>query len=214
MSVQEPSAPAPPPSSVAPAEERTPSPSNSLGDAPTTGLPPGKKTTSKKKKKASKKKVVKNAEPVEPADAPAPQQVGYRYEPYRKASPTPELEGNLPADPEELATLDATAKMLYKSDREVLEYIESLKHRTAAVLEHVNRTDSQLRSCNGAMERIQLFVAQWQKMEDHWTPQQLFGDGKFRAKWVDDRMNLLDSDESDDEDNAPYAEKFPSAIPA
>jgi hypothetical protein len=155
--------------------------------------------------------VAEEVRQAEPVDAPAPQQVRSRYEPYRKADPTPEPEGNLPADPEDLETLDSTAKVLYKSDREVLEYVEALNHRTAAILEHVNRTGSQLRSCKGAMERIQLFVDRWQKVDDRWTHQQRHGDGNFRAKWEDGKMRVLDSDEpSEEEDNAPYADNFAS----
>jgi len=191
---------------MAPAQERAPSPSNPIGDAPTIDPPPGKKTTGKKK--VSKKRVDKT-QSVEPADAPAPPRVRDRYHPYRRADATLDPEDNIPADTEALETLDATAKMLYKSDREVLEYIEALKHRTAAMLEHVNRTDSQLRSCKGAMERMHLFVGQWQKIDDRWTHQQLFGDGNFRAKWEDGKMRVLESDESseEDEDDTPYAEK-------
>ncbi|KAF9643610.1 hypothetical protein BDM02DRAFT_3132313 [Thelephora ganbajun] len=206
MPVQEPSAPVPPPSSIAPTQELPTSPSNFLGDAPTIDPPPGKKAA--KKKKAPKKRVATKAKPAEQADAPAPQRA--RYEPYRKADPTPEPEGNLPADPEELETLDATAKMLYKSDREVLEYIETLKHRTAAMLEHVNRTDSQLRSCKGVMGRIQLFVGQWKKIGDRWTHQELFGDDNFRAKWENGKMKVLGSNESSDEEDAPNPDLFPT----
>lgn len=209
MSVKEPSGSVPPLSHMPPAQGRAPSSSNSIGNVPTIDPPPGKKAASKKKKKASKKKVTGKGKQVEPVDAPAPQQDRCRYEPYKKADPTPEPEGNLPADPEDLETLDATAKMLYKSDREVLEYIESLNRRTAAILEHVNRTDSQLRSSKGAMERIQLYVDQWQKIDDHRTHRQLFGDGNFRAKWEAGKMKMLDSDESsEEEDNAPYAGIF------
>ena len=197
MSVQEPSAPAPPPFTL-----------NSLGDAPTIHPPPVKKTGSNKK--TSKRNTSKRAKTAEPVDPPAPKRPRERYEPYRRAEPTPEREAALPADPEELETLDATAKKLYKSDREVLEYIEALRRRTAAMLEHVNRTDSQLRACKGVIGRIGLYMGQWQKMEDRWTHQQLFGSGNFRTKWVDGKMEVLDSDESsddDDEDNTPYAEK-------
>jgi hypothetical protein len=192
MSVQERSAPAPLPSSPALAQEQAFPSSNPLGDLPTMESPV-KKTGNNKK--APKKKAATKAKPAGPVDAPVPQRVRYRYEPYRKADPTPEPEGNLPADLEELETLDATAKMLYKSDREVLEYIEALNHRTAAVLEHVNRTNSQLRSCKGAMERIDVFVDQWQKIDDQWTHQQLFGEGPFEES-------------SDEEDYAPYADCF------
>lgn len=198
MSVQESFVPAPPPSSITPAQERAPSPSSSLGDAPTIDPSPRKKTT--KKKKAPKKRVAKKTKQAEPVDAPPPQPARSRYEPYRRTEPTPEPEGDLPADPEQLETLDATAKMLYKSDREVLEYIESLKHRTAAMLEHVNRTGSQLRSSRGAMERIRLFVGQRKKVDDHWSHPQRFGNGS--------EMEVPDSEE---EDNTPYDEIFVSS---
>jgi len=207
MPVQKSSAPAPPRSSIAPSKERAPSTSNSPGDASTIDPPPVKKTDSKK---TSKRKTSKRAKTTELVDPPVPKRPRDRYEPYRRAEPTPEREAALPADPEELETLDATAKKLYKSDREVLEYVETLRRRTAAMLEHVNRTDSQLRACKGAMGRIELYMGHWQKMEDRWTHQQLFGSGNFRAKWVDGKMEVLDSDESsddDDKDNAPYAEK-------
>ena len=198
MSVQESLAPVPPPSSITPAQERAPSPSSSLGDASTIDPSPRKKTA--KKKKAPKKQVARKAKQVESVDAPPPRPPRFRYEPYRKAEPTPEPEGNLPADPEELEALDATAKMLYKSDREILDYIESLKHRTAAMMEHVNRTGSQLRSSRGAMKRIQFFVGQRKKMNDHWTHPQPFGDGG--------EMEVVDSEE---EDNTPYDEIFVSS---
>lgn len=197
MPVKEPSAPAPPRPSVAPAQEQSPSPQNSLNGAPTIDLHPGKKAAGKKKL-APKKKQIGETKPVEPVEAPAPRRG--RYEPYRKADPTPEPEANLPADPEELDTLDATAKVLYKNDREALEYIESLKRRTAAVLEHVNRSDSQLRSYKGSMERIQLFVGQWKKMDDHWTHEQLPGNGDLRAERENGKMKVLYSNESDDDE--------------
>jgi len=187
MSAQRPSASARPSSSIAPPQERALSPSNSIGDAPTTNPSQGKKTVGKKK--TQRKQVAKETGPVEPVGASASQPDRYRYEPYRKADPTPEPEGNLPASPEELETLDATAKMIYKSDREMLEYIEALKNRTAAMLEYVNRTSSQLRSSKGAMERIQLFVDQWQKTDD-----QQFEDG------------------NSEEDDAPYARTLVSSI--
>jgi len=199
MSVQEPSVTTCPPSSVTPAQERVPSPSNSFGDTPIDS-----------QKKASKRKAPKLAKTAEPVNPPATPRARDRYEPYRRAEPTPEREAALPADPEELETLDATAKQLYKSDREALEYVESLKHRTAAMLEHVNRTGSQLRACKGVIGRIDLFVAQWQRMEDRWTHEQLFGNGGYRAKWVDGKMEVLGSDESSDdgdEDNNPYVNK-------
>jgi len=202
MSVQEPSASVHPLSPMLPAQGRAPSSSNSIADAPIINPPSGKKTVSKKKKKAQKKQVAKVAKQGGSVDTPDPQRARRRYEPYRKADPTPEPEGNLPADPEDLETLDATAKALYKSDREALEYIEALKRRTTAILEHVNRTDSQLRSHKGTMERIQLFLNQRQKPDDQWTHQQLSG-GK-------DNAEVLGSHESSEEDDVPYAEVFAS----
>ena len=131
-------------------------------------------TTSKEKN--PKKQAAKRVEPAESADPPAPQQAPPRRGPYQKAAPTPEREANLPADPElELEALDAMAKELYKRDLEVLEHIESLKRRTAAMLEHINRNHSQFRSCKGAMGRMDSFVTNWTKMEDEWTREQLFG---------------------------------------
>lgn len=207
MSVQEPSTRTPPRSSIAPAQERAPSPSNSLGDLPPT------KTGSKKK--TLKRKTSKRTKTAEPADPPAPKRPRDRYVPYRRADPTPEREAALPADPEDLETLDATAKKLYKNDREVLEYVEILRRRTAAMLEHVNRAESQLRACKGVMGRIGFFMGHWQKMDDQWTHQELFGGGNFRAKWVDGKMQVLASDESsddDDEEDTPYVESVASFI--
>jgi len=189
MSIKELSAPDPPPFTTTPAQARVPSPSNSLGDPPTTNSPPVKKTSGK----ASKRKV-SEARAAEPIDPPARQRA--RYEPYRRAEPTPEREAALPTNPEDLETLDTTAKTLYKSDREVLEYVETLKRRAAAMSEHVSRTDSQLRACKGVMGRIELYVAQWRGVEDRWTHQQLFGNGKSGAKRVDDEMEVLGPDES------------------
>ena len=154
MSVKESSAPAPPPSFIAPAQVRAPTLPNSFGDPPTIDHLPVKKTDSTK---MSKRKVSKQARAAEPVGPPVRQRA--RYEPYRRAEPTPDREANFPADPEELKTLDATAKTLYKSDREVLEYVETLNRRTAATLEYVNRTDSQLRASKAVMGRIELYVA-------------------------------------------------------
>jgi len=138
----------------------------------------------------SNPKQVGAAEPFEP---PARQRA--RYEPYRGAEPTPEREANFPADQEELKALDATAKTLYKSDREVLEYVETLKRRADAMLEHMNRSDSQLRVSKGVTERIDLYLVQWQKVEeDRWTHKQLFGNSG--VKRVDDRMEALGPDDA------------------
>lgn len=124
-----------------------------------------------------------------------------RYEPYQKADSTPEPEGNLPADPKLLDIINVTAKKLYESDREILDYIQNLKCRTAAILEHVNRIHSQLRASIGAIERLKQFVHNWQKMNDHWSRAELLGDGDFRAKLEDDKMPILSSDEPSDKEN-------------
>jgi len=202
MSTQDPPVPALPSSSVTPTQELTPSNSNPLHNAPTTDPPPEKKTTSKSKRKETpKKRALKIIGLVAPVNLPLRRRARQIRRPYRKAIPTPEPEGNLPADPKELEILDSTTKTLYKSDREVLEYIESLKHRTAAVLEQVSRTDSQLLSCKGVMARIQSFVGQWEKMGNRLAHQQLFDSENLRAKCED---GVLDSDEaSGEEDNDP-----------
>lgn len=174
MSVQELSAPARPPSSIAPAQERATYPSNTLGDATTT-----KPLLEKASSKVSKRTAFKRAKTAALIDPPARKRARNRYEPYQRTEPTPEREAILPADPEKLETLDATTKRLYKSDLEVLKYVKTLKYRTVAVLEHVNRTDSQLRACMGAMGRIDLYMARWEKIEDRWTSRQLFGNGDF-----------------------------------
>ena len=180
MSVQEPSTSTRPLSPMLPVQERATS-SNSIGDAPAIKPPSGKKTASKKKKKAPKKRVAREAKQAGSVDTPVHQRARRRYEPNRKVDPTPEPEGNLPADPEDLETLDATAKALYKSDREVLEYIGALKCRTAAILEHVNRTGSQFHSYRGAMERIQLFMGQRQTEEDNVPYADDFASSPIRA---------------------------------
>lgn len=150
------------------------------------------KKTIGKKKKAPKTRVTTRTKLHEPADAP--QRIQYQYEPYRKADITPEPEGDRPASPEDLETLDATAKTLYRSDREALEYIEALNHRTAAILEHVNRTSSQLRSCEDVVERLGLFLGQLQKIDDQ-PANQLFRDDPFGEAWVDNEMIVLGSNE-------------------
>jgi len=191
MSVKEPSGPTPPPPLITPDQERAATPSNSLSDASVINPPPAKKTGSKKR---SKRETSKQAGAAEPVDPPARQRA--RCEPYRRAEPTPEREAALPADPEELKTLDATAKTRYKSDREVLEYVKTLNCRAAAMLEHVNRANSQLGAGKGVMERIEFYVAQWQKVEDQWTHQQLFGDGNSGAKRVDDKVEAIGPDDA------------------
>ena len=112
MSVQQLSASVPPLSSTSPAQERAPN----FRAEPTIDPPSGKKTTSEKKKKnSSKKRVAEKAKRTEPVGASASQKVRYRYETYRKAEPTPEPEGSLPANQEDLETLDETAKIDRKS---------------------------------------------------------------------------------------------------
>ena len=188
-----------------PAQERVLYASNFDRDAPVVDLPPVKTANGK----ASKNGTATGATPVKPADPPATQRARYRYEPYRRAGPTPGREGNLPADPEDLETLDVTSKEIYKSDHEILEYIEALNHRTAAVLEHVNRNSSQLHSCKGVMEKIQQFVDQWRNTGGQWTSQQSVGDSNLGAEWESGKMKILASEESSGEDDdAPYAEIF------
>lgn len=205
MPVKEPSAPAPPLPSTAPAQERAPSPSNPLGDAPTIDPPAGKGT---RKKKAPKRKPSKRAK----ATNPAPRKPQNRYEPYRKAEPTPEPEASRPADPVLLESLDNTAKAIFKADREALEYVESLRTRTAALLEYVNRTGDQLRSCKGTMERIQLFVSERSKMGDRRNHEHSLGSSNPREMRWDGRTAVLDFGEPDDEDNAPYVGQKPSLV--
>ncbi|KAF9777869.1 hypothetical protein BJ322DRAFT_514935 [Thelephora terrestris] len=167
-------------------EEQAPFTSNSSGYVPTVDPSPVRKAAGRKKRKAATK-----ADPVKAVDATATRQ-----------------KGNCPADPEDLETLDATAKMLYKSDLEILQYIEALQGRTAAILEQVNRNDSQLRSGQCAVERIEQYACNWQKMDDRWTDQQLLGDGNFRAKWEDGKRIILGSDESSDEEEGARCAEF------
>ena len=177
-----------------PTQEQVPFTSSSSAHASTIDPTPAKKATSKKRKMAIK------ADPVKLVDASATRRSQCRYEPYRKTVPTPEPEENCPADLKDLQTLDATAKKLYKSDLEMLEYIETLKGRTAAILKQVNLNDTQLRSGQSAMARIEQYVRTWQRMKDRWTDQQLFGDDNFRAKWKDGKRIILGPDESADEE--------------
>lgn len=152
-----------------------------------------------------KKEVASTTKPPEPVAAPAPRQDKYRYEPYRKANPTPEPEGNRPADSKDLESLDVTAKMIYKSDREILTYIEALNHRTAAILEHVNRTGSQLRSCEVIMEKIELSAGQSQRVGDRSMHQQLLADGSPWKGLADKKAVVLGSHE---EHNVPCVRIF------
>jgi hypothetical protein len=158
------------------------------------------------KQKAPKNKTITEVK-AEPVDTTFSNRDGCRYEPYREAEP----EGFVSADPKDLELLDATAKELYARDRETLQYIQDLKQRTAAMLEHVDRNQSQLRAAHGAMERIAEFVRNYQKMDGHWTPQQLLGDDNFRATWEKGKMVVLDSYEpSDLETDTRYVDFLPS----
>jgi hypothetical protein len=171
--------PALPPSSSVPIQERTPSPENPLNGVG--------------------KKVATETKPAKSVDGPASQRVRYRYEPYQKGDPTPEIESDLPADTEEeLDSLDAATKLLYKSDREILDYVEALNRRTAALLENANRTSSQLRSYRGFMERMKFFVDQQQKIEDKQTYQRLLGGVSAGARCEKGRAEALKSDDEGD----------------
>jgi hypothetical protein len=147
-------------------------------------------------KKTSKSKRTAKGIQTESTDPDASPRGSYRYEPYPKAKPTPEPERGLPADRDYLETLGAAAKALYRGDRELLEYIVALEDRTAAILEHVNRTETQLRSAQGALERIQSYVRRWEEIGGF---QQPFGDGDSRMKLDGDKVTLA-PDESDEED--------------
>lgn len=48
-------------------------------------------------------------------------------------------------------------------------------------------------------------MGNWQNVGDHQTPQELYGEGTFRARWENNKIIILDSEE---EDNAPYANLF------
>lgn len=160
--------PTPSPSFSTLARERAISPPNTPGAVPATESSPIKKTIGKKRKN----RVATRTKPSEPTDSPSSQGIQYSYEPYRKADSTPEPERSHPADSNDLETLNATTKTIYKSDREVVEYIEAINHRTAAILECVNRTGSQLRSYEGVLNRMELFVSQQQNAGDGWAHQQ------------------------------------------
>ena len=177
----------------APVQEGFSTASNPPGDASTANFSRAQKDTGKNK--PPRGEVAFDIDSVESVDATAPHRAQYPYEPYRKAGTTPGPEGNLPAAPDALETLDATAKMIYKSDREILEYIKSLKLRTAATLEHINRTDAQLRASNGAMERIEFFASHRQEVYHPLAVQPLFGIGAPRTDWKGDEMVTLDPDE-------------------
>lgn len=151
-------------------QDKVPLTSNAPGDAPSTGPSRVKKNIVKKKSPMNKATAGINL--VESVEDPAFHRDRYRYEPYRKVDPASEPERNTPADQEDLERLDVITKTLYENDREILESIEDLKHRTAAVLEHVNWIKSQLRADDGVMERIELFVRNRQNMGEHWTHQE------------------------------------------
>jgi hypothetical protein len=160
--------------------------SNTPVDALTIDSSPRKKTIGKKKplgkRVATRTESSESSESVDSVSWPG---VQYRYEPYRKAGPTPEPERSRPADPRDLEALEATTEAIYKSDREALEYIEATNRRTAAILEHVNRTRSQLRSFDDVMERIGLFLGQRQNTGDRWAGQRSFDDDSLWEKSVD-----------------------------
>lgn len=160
---------------------------------------PRKKPTGKRRK-APKKKVTKRPESPESVVSPTPRRVQYRYTPYRRADPTPESEGDLPADPKDLETLDETVKLIYRRDRELLEYIESIKNRTAAILLYVNRTESKLDLHKGSMERLRQYMHRQAGTDDRPLGREfLWGDGIAEA----------DFDEPlEEEDVIPYAENF------
>ena len=153
------------------------------------------------KSKPSKGKATVKVNSAEPVRTTPSTRNRSRFEPYQRAEPTPEPEENLPADPRDLESLDATAKELYAMDRETLKYIEDLNHRTATLLELVNRNESQLRAANAAIGRIEGFVRSWQRMDDHWTLPQLVGNESFRAKWENNKIVILGPNESSNLEN-------------
>ena len=186
--------PAPSPSFSTLARERATSPSNNSGDVSATESSPIKKTIGKDKN-VPKNRVATRTNPSEPTDTPASQGVEYSYEPYRKADSTPEPERSRPANPKDLEALETSAKAIYKSDREVVEYIEAVNRRTAGILEYVNRTSPQLRSCEGVMDRIELFISRQQNTSGGWARPPLFGNDSLREKPVDNTTLAFGSDE-------------------
>lgn len=168
--------------SSAPVREQISSPSGVPGDASAVNPSPVKRKTDKDK--PPRNKMPTKVNPVESVYNPAFHKDRHRYEPYRKGDPTQEPEGGFPSDPTDLKTLDATAKKLYKNDREILEYVESLKDRTAAILEYINRTDSQLRASDSAIKVIEQFVRDWWKMCQGRTHKQPFGDERNDAQYA------------------------------
>lgn len=179
-----------------PTQKRVP---KSTHNAQTDNPSPRKKPAGKRRK-ASKKKVTQRPESPESVVSPTPRRAQYRYTPYQRADPTPESEGDLPADPEDLETLDETAKLIYRRDRELMEYIESIKDRTEAILLHVNRTESKLNSHKGSMVRLQQYLHQHIGINDRPRGRMFpWGDGVAEA----------DIDEPpEEEDPIPYAETF------
>ena len=123
----------------------------------------------------------------------------YRYKPYPKTKPTPEPERNLPVD---AGHLNTTANAFYRGDREFLECIVDLKAQTAAILEYVNRTETQLHSAYSALERIESYVRHWEGIGE---PQRPSGDEDPR-KSSGDKVTLA-PDESDKK-GARYADIF------
>lgn len=167
--------PVPSPSSLISTQEQVPSPS-SFHDGPPTVNPPSVNKIAGSEQNAQEEKVKEEVEPAELLDPTDPRLLQYPYVPHPEADLGSEPEDSGPADPRDLETLDATAKMLFKGDREILGYIEALNYRTAAILEHVNRTKSELLLCKDSRERIKLFVDNLQKTGDRGAHGQLLGE--------------------------------------
>ena len=147
--------------------------------------PPPRKRASRKGRKVPKKKLANGSESSGSMGSPTPRRVQYRYNPYRRADPTPVPEGDLPADPEDLETLDETAKLVYRRDRELLEYIESIKDRTAAILSYVNQTESKLHSHRGSMERLRQYIHHRARIDDPSRDREFLWDGGIAEPYVE-----------------------------
>lgn len=173
--------------------------SKSTRGAQTIGPPPRKRAT-RKRTNAPKNKVVKSPESSESIGSPTPRRVQYRYNPYRRADPTPVPEGDLPADPEDLETLDETAKLVYRRDRELLEYIESIKDRTAAILSYVNQTESKLHSHRGSMERLRQYIHHRARIDDRSRDREFLWGGGIAEPGFNDPL--------EEGDTMPYAQSF------
>lgn len=167
--------PVPSPSSLISTQEQVPSPSSFHGDAPTVNPPPVNKRAGNEEK-VQEERVKEEVGPAELLDPTDPHLLQYLHVPHPETDLGPEPEDGGPADPRDLETLDATAKMLFKGDREIIGYIEALNHRTAAILEHVNRKKSELLSCKESRERIKLFVDNLRKTIYRGTHGQLLGE--------------------------------------